>query len=237
VPPRCCTGSIAGSPGTRLPRSRRWRGTTVLLDDLDAGVGRSLFGALRDELWRLEVTWVVGAAAAEVDALLRPPVDAFFEVVTVLEPLPPDEAAELIRRRGTEISAEDRTALARLAEGAPRRLVDLARAVAVDGASIDDLAAHQDVRSTRLGQVSRPAADLAVALESLGAAGPSDAALQARMGVSRPRLVTLFRELRDAGLVHEVGPARDAGGPGRPRVRFVLSGTVGGPREAASDVS
>jgi len=36
-------------------RSRR---SVVLLDDLSVPAGRSLFGALRDELWRLELTWL-----------------------------------------------------------------------------------------------------------------------------------------------------------------------------------
>jgi hypothetical protein len=204
-----------------LPATAR---TVVLFDDLRAPVGRSLFGALRDELWRLEVTWVVGVAAAEADALLRPPVDVFFEVVTGLGPLSRDESSELLQRRAPQLSAADRLALTELAEGEPRRLVDLARAVLVDGISVGDLARRRHALDGRIERVSRPAADLVAALSSLGAASPSDGPLQARMGVSRPRLVALFHELRNAGLVREAPPAREGSGPGRPRTRYVLTG-------------
>ena len=192
----------------------------VLLDDASAEVGRALFGALRDEVWRLEATWIVGAPATEAPALLRPPVDAFFELVVDVGPLPPVDAAQLLRRRGTALPDGDLATLVRLADGNPRRLVDLARAVLVEGLSPADLAARRQRREARLRAVSATAAELLGVLDAVGAAGPSDPAVQARMGVSRPRLVTLFGELRDAGLVTESVAARNQGGPGRPRIRY-----------------
>jgi hypothetical protein len=49
------------------------------------------------------------------------------------------------------------------------------------------------------------------------------------MGVSRPRLVALFGELKDAGIVVELPPDRSSGGPGRPRTRYVLADHTSGP--------
>jgi hypothetical protein len=214
--------------------------TVVLLDDLHAGIGRGLFGALRDELWRLPIVWVVGVPAVEVDALLNPPVDAFFEVVVEAGPLSAAEAAELLDKRGTGLAPDVRAGLAALSGGVPRDLVDLARAVLLDGASVADLAGGRAARAVRLEEVSRPAAALATVLASVGAAGPSDPVVQQRTGVSRPRLVTLFRELRDAGLVRETGPSRNGSAPGRPKTRYVLTGapgpgTVGGSGDAVAD--
>src|SRR3954454_10085390 len=183
-------------------RSRR---SVVLLDDLSVPAGRSLFGALRDELWRLELTWVVTSDDESADALLQPPVDAFFELVVPLGPLADGEAVEMARRRlGTSLPgafcpgsngahpsppASDEAELARLAclaGGHPRRLVDLLRALLVDGATPEGLAAQVESRQPRLSTVSASAAALAAELESLGPAGPSDASLQRRMKVSRP---------------------------------------------------
>jgi hypothetical protein len=217
----------------------------VLVDDLPAELGRTLFGALRDEVWRWGVSWVVAAADDEAGALLRPPTDVFFETVVRLAPLTPAEAAELLRRRGVRMSAEETEVLARLAGGIPRRLVDLARTVLVDGRPVAELTAAQEMREHSLGAVSVPARELAAVLADVGSASPSDRTLQERMGVTRPRLVALFAELRQAGVVVELPPDRSGGKPGRPRTRFALaaatppelaSETVGGPRDTADDV-
>lgn len=227
--------------------------TVLLVDDLSPVVGRALFGALRDEMWRVEATWIVGIAAGDVDAVLRPPVDVFFEVVVDLPPLLPKQVRTLLRRRGVDLAKADTGVVADLSGGIPRQVIDLAREIVVDGRSVDDLVGRRSVREARLSAVSGPAAALVEVLESLGAASPSDAAVQARMGVSRPRLVTLFAELRAAGLVREVPPDRSSATPGRPRLRYVLASaepdgsgsptvadagmpeTVGGVRDPAGD--
>ena len=219
--------------------------TVVLVDDLPVDVGRAVFGALRDEVWRLAVTWIVGVPESAAAGVLRPPVDVFFEVVVELGPLSDGPARKLLRRRGLELAKPDAVTVTELGDGVPRRIVDLARALVLDGRTLDDLRTERVTRADRLNRVSEPAAALAAALEQLGSAGPSDTTLQARLGVSRPRLVTLFRELLDAGIVHELPPDRTAPGPGRPRSRYALEPAadaggpaprnVGGVREAASD--
>jgi energy-coupling factor transporter ATP-binding protein EcfA2 len=214
----------------------------VLVDDVTAELGRALFGALRDEVWRLGATWVVAVADEQAGALLRPPADVFFETVVRLGPLTADEVSEVLRRRGVEVPPHEAHILARLARGVPRRLVDLARAVVVDGRPVAALEAEHATRDQALQTVSPPARDLAQVLADLGPAGPSDRAVQARMGVTRPRLVALFGELSDAGVVAELPPDRSAGTPGRPKTRYALVTdgdarvrNVGGPRDSALD--
>lgn len=201
----------------------------VVVDDLALEPGRALYGVLRDEVWRLPVSWAV-APAGEPAAFLRPPVDAFFELTVELPPLDTDVVADLLRRRlGDPLPESELLRLAVLADGSPRRAVDLARTVVLDGVPVAALADEARRRSDRLSGLSEPAGTLVRLLESLGPVSPSDPDLQRRMGVSRPRLVTLFAELRDAGLVSELPPDRSTGGPGRPRVRYALaSGDVGG---------
>jgi hypothetical protein len=195
----------------------------LLIDDVSASAGRALFGALRDDVWRLPASWVVGVAAPDAEVLLRPPADVFFEAVVELPPLSAVDAGEMLHRRGVSLSADDAKSLTDLAGGVPRRLVDLGRTLLLDGRTVADLIAERSGRQARLAVLSEPAAALLRVLEDVGAAGPSDPPVQQRMAVSRPRLVTLFRELLDAGLVAELGPERRGGepkGPGRPRVRY-----------------
>ncbi len=211
----------------------------VVVDDLPADRGRELFGSLRDEVWRLGADWVVAVDVAEADALLRPPADVFFETVVRLGPLSADAAHDLLRRRGVELSYGDAEALVRLSGGNPRRLVDLARAVVADGRAASELVAEDADRHRRLAALGGPARALVQVLADVGPASPSDPDLQRRMGVTRPRLVALFRQLQEAGMVVELLPDRAAGTPGRPRTRYALTGAasapeiVGGSRDAS----
>lgn len=206
----------------------------VVVDDLGVEPGRALFGVLRDEVWRVPASWVV-SAEGDSGALLRPPVDAFFEATVGLGPMPAGDVAELLRRRVDDAVGEgDLRRLAPLAEGNPRRALDLARAVVLDGRAVADVEDEHADHRERLSRLSEPAATLARLVDQVGPVSPSDVELQRRMGVSRPRLVALFGELREAGLVVELAPDRSAGAPGRPRIRYASArpdatrpGTVG----------
>jgi hypothetical protein len=208
----------------RLARALPEQGTrpVLVVDDVGVEPGRALFGVLRDEVWRAPASWVV-SAEGDAAALLRPPVDAFFEASVQLAPMQPADLAELLRRR-LALDPADVDRLAAWADGSPRRAVDLARAVVLDGRSVSSVEAELADRRERLARVSEPAATLADLVEQLGPVSPSEVDLQRRMGVSRPRLVALFGELRDAGLVVELPPDRSVGTPGRPRTRYALAG-------------
>src|SRR4051812_14880313 len=127
--------------------------TVVVLDDLSVSVGRAVFGGLRDEIWRLELTWVVGVEDEARDALLSAPVDVFFEVIVPLPPLSAKEAVALVQHRVGEkspLNKSEITDLVRLGEGHPRRLVDLVRAVLLDDTTVDGLAERLRSRGSRL---------------------------------------------------------------------------------------
>ncbi len=71
----------------------------VVVEDVPATVGAAVFGALRDELWQVDVRWLVTVSSAQAVGVRRPPADVFFETQIELDPLTPDEATELLRRR------------------------------------------------------------------------------------------------------------------------------------------
>src|SRR4051794_8045564 len=72
----------------RLAPLRDVGDAVVLLDGLaDGSIAHTLFGRLRDELWRLPLTWVVSADLGQLGLFRTPPADAFFETVVALPQL------------------------------------------------------------------------------------------------------------------------------------------------------
>ena len=208
---------------------------TFVLDDVTPALGRAVFGALRDEVWTIDASWLVTCLTSDADSLLLPPVDSFFEVVLPLAPLSAERCSDLVRRRlgdeAVRLVDRDREVgvevLAEMAGGHPRRLVDLVREVVVDGTSLDELQARSERVESLQRAVSPGARALADEVDAWGPSGPSDAKLQARLGLSRPRLVALFHELSEGGLVEEVTAPSD--GPGRPRLLYRPVRTPGRP--------
>lgn len=195
-----------------------------VLDDVTTALGRALFGALRDEVWAVEASWLVMCLTSDVDALLMPPVDAFFEVVIPLADSGRGFYLDMVSRRldGESVpfsmEGSEWNALVDMAGNHPRRLLDLVRAVVVDGESVQ----HLLIRSDRLDHLQHSLDPQLFALleelDTYGPAGPSEEYLQQRMGLSRPRLAKLLHDLRDRGLVEETTAPSD--GPGRPRVLY-----------------
>ena len=67
---------------------------TIVIDATGAGAAiYGLFGRLRDELWQLPHRWVVAIDADELGAVLRPPADAFFDVVLRLRGSRPNSSS------------------------------------------------------------------------------------------------------------------------------------------------
>lgn len=212
---------------TRAPRSealalvRRLAHATpsiLMVDNLPSpAVGHELFGRLRDEIWQLPHTWVVTADHADLKTLLAPPADAFFAVRVRLDALQPTAAEALLQRRldgGQEVMASE---LARSGEGNPRKLLELARRVVIDGRPDAAYRALERRVSaeTSASELGRPHGMLFAELLAMGSASPSDKELLERMGWSRPRANQVLRELEAAGLAI----ARDevAHGAGKPR--------------------
>src|SRR5665811_2237347 len=207
--PGTATGLIA-ELGERAQRGP----VVMILDDAAADAGNALFGALRDELWSIDLRWLVTVATADSGTLLRPPADAFFESQVTLDPLPADASMEILRRRMGEAPERLLAEAAAIGGGNPRRLLDVAREFDGDYSKWSEFASVAAERERALAALGRPAHMLAAELESLGGASASDDRLLNAMGWTRPRVVQVLAEMEAAGLVTA---SSLKSGQGRPR--------------------
>jgi hypothetical protein len=202
----------------QLARAIGYTGPVVVaLDDLSGSLAHMTFGRMRDELWSIaNLQWVVGMSAAEEIIALTPPADQFFEAVRRLQPFTEEALVEMLVQRdaGSEISEEAVTDVARRANGSPRRALELARNLVLDGDESPTRPSHEviDEIARSLGP---SASRLAEELTRSGTSGPWDEALLRRLGWSRPRAYEVFRLLETNGYV-DVELER-TGRPGRPR--------------------
>ena len=125
--PGTATGLIA-ELGERAQRGP----VVMILDDAAADAGNALFGALRDELWSIDLRWLVTVATVDRGALIRPPTDAFFESQVELAPLPVGASIEILRRRMGDVPDRLLEEAAGIGGGNPRRLLDIARELGDD---------------------------------------------------------------------------------------------------------
>ncbi|MEJ7784712.1 MAG: hypothetical protein WKF96_07905 [Solirubrobacteraceae bacterium] len=199
------------------------RGPAVLLvDGLPSGrLAHAVYGRMRDELWQLgDVRWVVGLPAEEEPLALTPPADQFFELVHRVGPLPAAAAFDMLRHRDPEaqISDEALREIAAASGGNPSAALRMARAALVTPTAPRQ--APADIVAAIGEHLGQPAARLAGELSAVGPSGPSDQALLARLGWSRPRAYQVFHELEEHGYVTA---AHDrTGRPGRPRKLYRL---------------
>ncbi|HVF04275.1 MAG TPA: ATP-binding protein [Frankiaceae bacterium] len=201
------------------------RPVVVLLDGPPPEVAHTLFGRLRDELWRLPVLWVVSGDVERRADYLRPPADAFFDAQVSLESLTPKAARELLRRRldATDgLGAEDIDRIVAGTDRTPRALLTSARRHLADPSSSNAAAQKRRERAFAvLGQLGRPATMLVSEVQSRGgAASASDEGLLQSLGWTRPRAVQVFKELEEHGLV--VATPQRSDGPGRPKIVYEL---------------
>jgi hypothetical protein len=193
-------------------------GCIVLVDEVaSADLTHTIFGRFRDETWELPLRWIV---AGDVDAratYLKPPADAFFEVVVELDSLSETAALEIVRRRlGDEtLSATDLRALVAMSDGIPRRLLASARRLVVDGAELDELETVRAWQSARLAELGPSARRLFEDLETFGPASASDPELLARLDWTRGRAAQVFRQLERSQLVRGSSRRSTTGGPDR----------------------
>lgn len=192
----------------------------VLIDNATAALLEDAFGAHRDEMWQVPVTWVATCNEVDRARVLGGRAGAFFEVVVELEPLTDVQAAGLLRRRTSkeELGAAELRAVVDAGGGNPRALVQSARRVVLEGVSPTDLARSVYLRREVGRQLSRPARMLLDELVTRGPASASDPELQAATGWTRARLVQVLAELEAAGAVDS--EERGHGRAGRPRKIF-----------------
>ena len=177
----------------------------ILLDDPDAEQAATLFGRLRDELWQPPVWFTVAVNPSTYTSVLsQPPANAFFDVMIELEPLEPNVAVDMLRRRKHrgELAEE----IAEPAQAMQPRAV-LLSAEAGPGARYDAELQHELLtRAERA--AGRAGAALVAEIWNRGAVSASDADLQRSLGVSRARLTQLLTLLANQGTARFELPGR-----------------------------
>jgi biotin operon repressor len=194
--------------------------TVILLDGPSSPEAVfDLFGRMRDVLWQQPHCWVVTLDSRHRTTVLKPPADAFFDVVLSLEDWSTNSLAELLAGRAEGRLPEQLiVAAAAGADGSPRQAL---RALSFGVVNDEDPSVLLDERGRLLemaSQLGRAPAMLLAELLDRGQASPSDAELQESMGVTRARLTQLFNQLKDDGLV--VSESVRGDGPGRPRTVY-----------------
>lgn len=187
----------------------------VVVDGLEPDTAWTLFGRFRDTLWEHRLRWLVTAQLSEHSTFLRPPADAFFTSVVELGPLSADHVRELLVRRttgGDEDAADRLRALAaRMGESGrpmlPRTALVAAARMLVSGKESNAAFAAEVAQREQARAIGYSALRLFDALRDLKGASAGDDALIARLGMSRPRIVQLLKELEADGLVasHQEG--------------------------------
>lgn len=185
-----------------LDRSDLMKPPVLLVDEISsAEIAHTLFGRLRDEVWSLPYIWVVAGDAAQRPVYLRPPADAFFGTILTLEPFDPRDAIEFLKRRFPEMAAAKRRVLAAVGGGNPRRLVDLARQVLVDGKSVEELADIEERQARVVDDLGPSARLLLDGVRARGSVSASDQDLLQQLGWTRNRATQVLNELERAGLL------------------------------------
>jgi hypothetical protein len=187
----------------------------VVIDGIASGdIAHTVFGQLRNELWRIpQITWVLGGAASQRGRYLEPPADAFWESVIELSPLTDQQLRLLLMDRqmlGLPQHMLDNVFAA--ANGNPSKLLLLAR-IARDGEVPGENALDRELGES--------AARLVHYLDTNGPASASDKGLLSALGWSRGRAQQVLKVLEDAGLVKPRSESAD-GTPGRPRKVYEL---------------
>jgi energy-coupling factor transporter ATP-binding protein EcfA2 len=179
-----------------------------------------LFGRMRDVLWQQDHRWVVSIDDTDRPTAVKPPADAFFDVVIQLRPWSTNDLVHLLAQRtaGETLDRPLLTAAAANANGNPREAIR----------GLADAIVHQRNPATLLRRraklldtaaaLGRGHGMLMAELLDREQAGPSDEDLQAALGLTRARLTQLFRDLLRNGLV--VAETERTSGPGRPRTVY-----------------
>jgi energy-coupling factor transporter ATP-binding protein EcfA2 len=195
--------------------------TTILLDA--SGSAESLygfFGRMRDELWQQEHRWVVAIDEKDRSTVMRPPADAFFDLVARLEPWSTNDLADLLIRRseGDPVADELIRNAAVGAKGNPREAIRAFSHGIVNEEDPSIMLGERAQLLDRASAIGRAPAMLMAELLDRDQASPSDEDLQSTLGVGRARLTQMFHQLEAEGLV--TSEAARPTGPGRPRTVY-----------------
>jgi energy-coupling factor transporter ATP-binding protein EcfA2 len=175
-------------------------GRRVLLLDATASATAAygLFGRLRDELWQLDLRWVVAIDDDEAGLLLQPPASSFFDIVLSLDTWNEELLQDLLKRRDTPLTAQAITDIAQASNGSPRQALTLARRFLIESPQAMHSQLRRQQAAAKLGQsASRALAEL----EQLGEASASDERLLNHLGWSRERATQIMGALERQQIV------------------------------------
>ena len=206
-------------PGSQIRRLQEApRDSLVLLDDPDPAQSAILFGRMRDELFQLPVFFTVAISPASLPVLSRPPADAFFDSVLTLEPLDPDAAFELLRRRKERGEIEH---IIGPPQPAQPRAILLDAEAGPAGIRYDAQLQHElTIAAER--ETGRPGAMLLAEIWNRGPVSASDPDLQRQLGVSRARLAQLLKALERSNVLVVTKPIETTR-PGRPKALYEIN--------------
>jgi energy-coupling factor transporter ATP-binding protein EcfA2 len=194
----------------------------VLIDaSASAEAVYGLFGRMRDVLWQQEHRWVVAIEETDRATALKPPADAFFDTIAVLDPWPINDLVDLLARRGdpdNPWSGDLLVSAATGANGSPREALRILSDALVHNRDPSTLLDARGRLLDSASQLGRSAGILMAELLDRGQASPSDEDLQRLLGVTRSRLTQLLHKMLDQELV--TAESERADGPGRPRVVY-----------------
>lgn len=196
--------------------------TIILVDASHSGNAvYSTFGRLRDAIWQLPHRWIVVVDEDEEATALKPPADAFFDIVVRLQPWSIEGLIEILRRRftGGELALTAMQDIAAASDGNARRALRAANESVVTGHPPAASLTERAQLLSRASELGRPHGMLMAELLDLGQASPSDTSLLERLGLSRGRVTALLREMLDQGLV-ETAQDTSKSTAGRPRTIY-----------------
>lgn len=206
----------------------------LLVDEIeDPELAYRLFGRLRDEVWELPFVWIISGDSEARSTYLRPPADAFYDVVVDLGELTQSAARELVKRRlvgadgdlAPQVAAVE-VSLSQLVDCTdpctPRALLAAARQAVMSTGSPDDTIGAMSSLQMRAAELGRAPAMMLTELAALGPRSASDPELLKRMGWTRSRAAQVLGQLETAGLVvaHQ---ERTPKASGRPRKVYAVN--------------
>jgi energy-coupling factor transporter ATP-binding protein EcfA2 len=177
-----------------------------------------LFGRLRDPLWQQHHTWVVAIDEDDRATVLRPPADAFFEIVLALAPMSEMDLARVLSLRSGDTPSLIRDKVAHSASGNPRAAIRALGEAIVNDEDPSEILNRRGALLDSASDVGRPHGMLMAELLDRGQASPSDPALQRSLGLSRARLTDYLRDLLHENLV--IAEPVQSDKPGRPRTIY-----------------
>jgi DNA-binding MarR family transcriptional regulator len=195
--------------------------TTILIDGSSAGDALyGIFGRMRDSVWRTPHTWAVAIDSNDRATLQKPPADAFFDNVAVLEPWSSENLVALLWRRlgGEDASQSLVRNAAAAAGGNPREALRAVQDAILHDRDPAELSGRRSKLLDEASELGRSHGMLMAELLDRGQASPSDDDLQAALGLTRSRLTHLLRQLLEKSLV--VAETDRQAGPGRPRTVY-----------------